>query len=396
MKKIKTLKEVTLKNKTVLVRVDFNVPMDDGVVADDSRILAALPTIKLLQEKGAKVILMSHLGRPKGQKKKEFTLLPVVEKLKKLIKNQKIHFAPDIEDEALPQQIQDMNPEEILVLENLRFYPGEEKNSTAFAKHLASLGDIYVNDAFSASHRAHASVAGITDYLPAYAGELLASELKNLDRFLHHPLKPLWAIVGGAKISSKLPLIQTLIQKVDGLIIGGAMANTLLLSAGKNVGTSLVEPDLQGECKKIVAAAKKNKCTLLVPVDVVVAHKPEDGKATVKQVDEIGDEDMILDVGPESIAAIADHLAEAKTVIWNGPLGLIEVPPFEKGTDEVARVLSKLVGVVKVAGGGDTVAILNKLNLIDIFSYVSLAGGAFLEWLEGKELPGIQALRQKD
>ncbi len=266
----------------------------------------------------------------------------------------------------------------------------------AFSKHLASLGDIFVNDAFSASHRAHASVVGIAKYLPSYAGLLFFDELRNLDRFLKRPLKPLWAIIGGAKISTKLPLIESLINKVDGLIIGGAMANTLLLSQGKNVGTSLVEPDLKKECKKIIAEAKKKKCTLLIPTDVVVAENPDAKYAQVKQVDNIKNQDMILDIGPDTIENIEKCLESAKTVIWNGPLGLIEVPLFEKGTEKVAHMLGKLPGVIKVSGGGDTVAILNKLKLIDIFSYVSLAGGAFLEWLEGKKLPGIQALIRED
>ena len=396
MEKIKSLQSVTVKGKIVLVRVDFNVPIEDGVISDDTRILAALPTLKYLQETDARIVLMTHLGRPKGKKVKKYSLLPVVEKLKTIVKNTEIHFASDINDQGLKDKIHQMHPGEILVLENVRFYSGEEENSAAFSKHLAGLGDIFVNDAFSASHRAHASVVGITKYLPSYAGLLFFDELRNLDRFLKRPLKPLWAIIGGAKISTKLPLIKSLIDKVDGLIIGGAMANTLLLSQGKNIGASLVERDLENECKKIIAEAEKKKCTLLLPTDVVVAESPDAKNVQVKQVEDIENKDMILDVGPGTIEHIEKCLASAKTVIWNGPLGLIEVPPFEKGTEQVAHMLGKIPGVIKVSGGGDTVAILNKLKFINIFSYVSLAGGAFLEWLEGKELPGIKALTHKD
>jgi len=397
MSAFQTLDHVEVKGKRVLVRADLNVPVENGVVADATRIDRLAPSIAELADKGAKVILLSHFGRPKGRDAKN-SLKPVVAELAHIIKRP-VKFADDCIGETAEQAVAELRPGNILCLENTRFYPGEENNDPEFAKALAKLGDIYVNDAFSVSHRAHASTEGLAHLLPAYAGRTLQTELDALVKALEHPDRPLTAIVGGAKVSTKLDLLGNLLRKVDVLIIGGAMANTFLLAQGKKVGKSLFEKDLVEIAKKILDEARANKRQIILPVDAVVAEKYEaHAPSRVVDVDHVGDNDMILDIGPHSIEYAISELARSKTLVWNGPFGTFEIEPFDNGTDEVAEAVAELTRagkLVSVAGGGDTVAALNAAGVADRLTYVSTAGGAFLEWLEGKALPGVEILRQK-
>ena len=397
MSAFRTLDQVEVKGKRVLVRADLNVPIENGVVTDATRIDRVAPSITELADKGAKVILLSHFGRPKGRDAKN-SLKPVVAELAHVIKRP-VKFADDCISETAEQAVAELRPGNILCLENTRFYPGEENNDPEFAKALAKLGDIYVNDAFSVSHRAHASTEGIAHLLPAYAGRTLQTELDALVKALEHPDRPLTAIVGGAKVSTKLDLLGNLLRKVDVLIIGGAMANTFLLAQGKKVGKSLFEKDLVEIAKKILDEARANKRQIILPVDAVVAEKYEaHAPSRVVDVDHVGDNDMILDIGPRSIEYAISELARSKTLVWNGPFGTFEIEPFDNGTDEVAEAAAELTQagkLVSVAGGGDTVAALNAAGVAGRLTYVSTAGGAFLEWLEGKALPGVEILRQK-
>jgi len=397
MSAFQTLDHVEVKGKRVLVRADLNVPVENGVVTDATRIDRFAPSIAELADKGAKVILLSHFGRPKGRDAKN-SLKPVVAELAHIIKRP-VKFADDCIGETAEQAVAELRPGNILCLENTRFYPGEENNDPEFAKALAKLGDIYVNDAFSVSHRAHASTEGLAHLLPAYAGRTLQTELDALVKALEHPDRPLTAIVGGAKVSTKLDLLGNLLRKVDVLIIGGAMANTFLLAQGKKVGKSLFEKDLVEIAKKILDEARANKRQIILPVDAVVAEKYEaHAPSRVVDVDHVGDNDMILDIGPHSIEYAISELARSKTLVWNGPFGTFEIEPFDNGTDEVAEAVAELTRagkLVSVAGGGDTVAALNAAGVADRLTYVSTAGGAFLEWLEGKALPGVEILRQK-
>ena len=397
MSAFRTLDQVEVKGKRVLVRADLNVPVENGVVTDATRIDRVAPSITELADKGAKVILLSHFGRPKGRDAKN-SLKPVVAELAHVIKRP-VKFADDCIGETAEQAVAELRPGNILCLENTRFYPGEENNDPEFAKALAKLGDIYVNDAFSVSHRAHASTEGIAHLLPAYAGRTLQTELDALVKALEHPDRPLTAIVGGAKVSTKLDLLGNLLRKVDVLIIGGAMANTFLLAQGKKVGKSLFEKDLVEIAKKILDEARANKRQIVLPVDAVVAEKYEaHAPSRVLDVDHVGDNDMILDIGPRSIEYAISELARSKTLVWNGPFGTFEIEPFDNGTDEVAEAAAELTQagkLVSVAGGGDTVAALNAAGVAGRLTYVSTAGGAFLEWLEGKALPGVEILRQK-
>jgi len=397
MSAFQTLDHVEVKGKRVLVRADLNVPVENGVVTDATRIDRLAPSIAELADKGAKVILLSHFGRPKGRDAKN-SLKPVVAELAHIIKRP-VKFADDCIGETAEQAVAELRPGNILCLENTRFYPGEENNDPEFAKALAKLGDIYVNDAFSVSHRAHASTEGLAHLLPAYAGRTLQTELDALVKALEHPDRPLTAIVGGAKVSTKLDLLGNLLRKVDVLIIGGAMANTFLLAQGKKVGKSLFEKDLVEIAKKILDEARANKRQIILPVDAVVAEKYEaHAPSRVVDVDHVGDNDMILDIGPHSIEYAISELARSKTLVWNGPFGTFEIEPFDNGTDEVAEAVAELTQagkLVSVAGGGDTVAALNAAGVADRLTYVSTAGGAFLEWLEGKALPGVEILRQK-
>jgi len=397
MSAFKTLDHVDVKGKRVLVRVDLNVPVENGIVTDATRIERAAPAITEIADKGGKVILLSHFGRPKGRDPKN-SLKPVAAEVARIIKRP-VKFVDDCIGETAERAVAAMKPGDIVCLENTRFYPGEEKNEPEFVAALAKLGDIWVNDAFSAAHRAHASTEGLGHKLPAYAGRTMQAELDALAKALETPQRPVAAIVGGAKISSKLDLLGHLLQKVDVLIIGGAMANTFLLALGKNIGKSLAEPDLVAAAQKIMAEAKAAHREIVLPVDCVVAEKFEaHAPSRAVEIDKVGERDMILDIGPRSVEQVVSVLARAKTLVWNGPFGAFEMEPFDNGTVEVAEAAAELTAagkLVSVAGGGDTVAALNVAGVADRFTYVSTAGGAFLEWLEGKPLPGVEVLRQK-
>jgi len=382
-------------NVTALVRVDFNVPMQDGKITDDTRLRAALPTIKALQAKHCKVALLAHFDRPKGKVVPEMSLKPVAEPLAKLLASP-VAFADDCVGDAAKAAIDALPAGGVILLENTRFHAGEEKNDPELAKQMAALGQIYVNDAFSAAHRAHASTEGIAHILPAYAGKQMERELDHLDAALGNPKRPVLGIVGGAKVSTKLDLLQNLIGKLDKLAIGGGMANTFLFAQGVEIGGSLAEKDMADTARQIIEAAK-GKCELLLPLDVVVAKevKPH-AEARMCALDEIQADEKILDVGERTIRHLRDAMKHSHTLIWNGPLGVFEMPPFDQGTviaAQDAAELAKAGKLIAVAGGGDTVAALNHAGVAGNFSFVSTAGGAFLEWMEGKTLPGVAALR---
>jgi phosphoglycerate kinase len=393
----RTLDKADVKGKRVLVRADLNVPMSNGTVTDATRIKVAAKTITEVADKGGKVILLSHFGRPKGRDTKN-SLAPVAAAVSREI-GRPVAFADDCVGETAERAIAAMKPGDILCLENTRFYPGEEKNDTEFAKQLAKLGDIWVSDGFSVAHRAHATTEGLSHLLPGYAGRAMQAELDALGKALEHPERPLTAVVGGAKVSTKLELLGNLLDKVDTLIIGGAMANTFLAAQGKKVGKSLHEPDLVATARAIMDKAKATRREIVLPVDAVVAEKLEANVPTrVVDVDKVGDADMILDIGPRSVEHVISVLARSKTLVWNGPFGAFETEPFDNGTVEVAEAAAELTQahkLVTVAGGGDTVAALNAAGVTDRMTYVSAAGGAFLEWMEGKALPGVEVLRVK-
>src|SRR5262245_51146834 len=394
MTAFRTLDHVDVRGKRVLVRVDFNVPVENGVVTDATRIERVAPAITEIADRGGKVILLSHFGRPKGRDPKQ-SLKPVAAEVARIIKR-KVSFADDCIGEVAERAVATMKAGDILCLENTRFHAGEEKNDPKFVAELAKLGDIWVNDAFSAAHRAHASTEGLGHKLPAYAGRTMQAELEALARALENPERPLAAIVGGAKISTKLDLLGNLLDKANVLIIGGAMANTFLLAEGKNVGKSLAEPNLLSTASEIMAKACAAKREILLPADVVVAEKFEaNASSRVVDAEKVGAADMILDIGPRSIEQVVSVLARAGTLVWNGPFGAFEMEPFDNGTVEIAEAaaeLTKAGKLVSVAGGGDTVAALNVAGVVDRLSYVSAAGGAFLEGLEGKTLTGGGAL----
>jgi phosphoglycerate kinase len=393
--RFRTLDDADVTGKRVLLRVDFNVPMQNGEVADVSRIERNGPTITEIADRGGKVILLSHYGRPKGRDPKE-SLKPVVNAVARII-GRPIAFADDCVGAAAEKAVAALKPGDILCLENTRFHNGEEKNDTAFASALARLGDIYVDDAFSVAHRAHASVEALAHLLPAYAGRAMQEELEALEKALHAPERPVAAIVGGAKVSTKLDLLGNLLAHVDTLIIGGGMANTFLAAQGKAVGKSLCENDLMATARGILAKAKSQNREIVLPVDVVVAQKfAAHVPSRVVSVDEVGDADMILDIGPRTVEQVVSVLARTKTLVWNGPFGAFELEPFDNGTIEVAEAAAELTAtgkLVSIAGGGDTMAALNAAGVTDRFTYVSTAGGAFLEWLEGKVLPGVEVLK---
>lgn len=393
--KLKPISGVDVANKRVIVRADLNVPVKDGEVSDATRLERLVPGLKELSERGARVIVISHFGRPKEGPDPALSLRPVAQKLGDLI-GRPIGFVSECVGTTAQSAADALGPGEITVLENLRFHAGETKNDPAFAKELAANGDLFVNDAFSAAHRAHASTEGITHCLPSYAGPLLLEEISALRTVLDHPQRPTAALVGGAKVSTKIPILKHLIAKVDKLIIGGGMANTFLLSHGVDIGNSLAEPDLADSAREIMSEAKAKGCAVVLPEDAVIARAFRSGEAhaTVPVLAVPGDS-MILDVGEKSVAHMSDVLKECKTLLWNGPLGAFEVPPFGNGTFALAREAARLTKsgeLVTVAGGGDTVAALNAAGVTGDFTYVSTAGGAFLEWLEGRELPGIAAL----
>jgi phosphoglycerate kinase len=392
----RTLDDADVAGKRVLVRVDLNLPMETGKVTDATRIDRILPTIREIAANGGKVILLAHFGRPKGGPDEANSLKPIAPVLAQHLGKQ-VAFASDCIGEPARAAIKKMHDGDVLLLENMRFHKGEEKNDPAFASALAELGDIYVNDAFSAAHRAHASTQGLAHKLPAYAGRTMQAELEALGKALDNPVRPVMAVVGGAKISTKLELIGNLMNKVDILAIGGAMANTFLAAGGKEIGKSLCEKDLLDTARAILKEAAAGSCRIVLPVDATVAQEfKAHALSKVVDVEHVGQSEMILDIGPKTIEAIERLLTEVKTLVWNGPFGAFELQPFDKGTVEVARVAASLTqdgALLSVAGGGDTVAALNHAGVADAFTYVSTAGGAFLEWLEGKTLPGVAALR---
>ncbi len=395
MTAFRTLDDADLKGKRALVRVDLNVPMEDGKVSDLTRLERIVPTLTDLADGGAKVIVLAHFGRPKGVDPSQ-SLKAVVPALADVLKRP-VAFAADCIGEVAEKAVAAIKPGEILVLENTRFHKGEEKNEPDFVKALAANGDIWVADAFSAAHRAHASTEGLGHVLPAYAGRTMQAELEALSKALEKPERPVVAVVGGAKVSTKLDLLGNLSKKVDILVIGGGMANTFLAAEGKAVGKSLCEHDLLDTARTIVAEAAKNGCRIVLPVDVVCAKEFKANAAhRVCGIDAVAADEMILDIGPQSVEHVVSLLGRAKTLVWNGPFGAFELEPFDNGTVAVAEAAAELTEagkLVSVAGGGDTVAALNRAGAAERFSYVSTAGGAFLEWLEGKPLPGVDVLK---
>lgn len=396
MTAFRTLDQADVKGKRVLVRVDLNVPVADGKVTDDTRIRAAAPTITEIADKGGKVILLAHFGRPKNGPESQFSLRQVIPALSSVI-GRPVAFAEDCVGAPAEAAVAAMKDGDVLLLENTRFHKAEEKNEPAFVAALAKLGDLYVNDAFSAAHRAHASTEGLAHKLPAYAGRSMQGEIEALESALANPKRPVVAVVGGAKVSSKIDVLENLAGKVDALVVGGGMANTFLLAKGIAVGKSLAEADLVDTAKRILAAADKAGSTIVLPVDVVVAKELKPGaEATVVPVDAVPADQMILDIGPKSIEIVNGWIDKAATLVWNGPLGAFEIEPFDRATVSAAKhaaARSKEGKLVSVAGGGDTVAALNHAGVADEFTYVSTAGGAFLEWMEGKPLPGVDVLK---
>lgn len=385
-----------LTGKVALVRVDFNVPMENGLVMDDTRLRAAVDTVQSLRTAGAKVALLAHFGRPKGQRVAEMSLAPVAGAFSKVL-GANVSFIADCRGDLVSDAIAELPPAGVILLENTRFHKGEEKGDLDLAKEIAALGDLYVNDAFSAAHRRHVTTAVLADLLPAYAGVNMEAELDALDKALGTPERPVLAVVGGAKVSSKIDLLENLVTRVDMLAIGGGMANTFLAAQGVAVGKSLCEHDLADTARAIMAAAEANGCEILLPKDMVVA---KDFKAHAENrtcgLDDVQADEMILDAGPETVAALAAAMQRAKTLVWNGPLGAFELAPFDTATVAAARtaaIHAKAGALIAVAGGGDTVAALNHAGVAADFTFVSTAGGAFLEWMEGKALPGVEALR---
>jgi phosphoglycerate kinase len=393
--KLATTVGLDVRAKRVLVRADLNVPVENGRVTDATRLERLVPGLKDLAGRGARIVVLSHFGRPKGGPDKENSLAPVAAVLGQLL-GRSVPLAPDCIGPAAAAVIDGLEPGGIAVLENTRFHKGEEKNDATFAAALAALGDLYVNDAFSAAHRAHASTAGLAHLLPAYAGPLLMEEIEALRTALENPARPTAAVVGGAKVSTKIPVLTNLMAKVDKLIIGGGMANTFLQAQGRNVGKSLAEPDFADMARQIMRDAAAKRCEIVLPVDGVVATEFKAGAASrVVDIAAVPADAMILDVGPKSLSNLIGVLGECRTLLWNGPLGAFEISPFGDGTFALAREAARLTKagrLVSVAGGGDTVAALNVAGVTEQFTYVSTAGGAFLEWLEGRELPGIVAL----
>ncbi len=394
----KTLDDIgTLSGKRVLVRVDLNVPVVDGKVSDTTRIERILPTLDELSKKGAKVVLLAHFGRPKGGPAAEFSLDPIAHAVSAMI-GKPVAFAADCVGEEAADAVGRMKDGDLLLLENTRFHKGEEKNDPAFAAALAKNGDIFVNDAFSAAHRAHASTEGLAHLLPAFAGRTMQAELEALEKGLGNPAKPVVAIVGGAKVSTKIDLLMNLVQKVDALVIGGGMANTFLAARGTAVGKSLAEHDLAATAKQIMIEAATSGCAIILPSDAVVAREFKAGAANeTVAIEDCPADAMILDAGDKSVDKIKEWIDRAATLVWNGPLGAFEIEPFDRATVAVARHAAERTRegkLISVAGGGDTVSALNHAGVADDFTYVSTAGGAFLEWMEGKPLPGVEVLKK--
>ncbi len=398
LSRIKGIEAADVAGKRVLVRADLNVPLKDGQVSDATRIERFLPTVDDLVARGARVVIMSHFGRPKGERRPELSLAPVASALSDLRPQLGVRFADDCIGEAAQSVVADLADGQAAMLENLRFHPGEEANDPAFAAALAELGELYVNDAFSCAHRAHASTEALARLLPAYVGLSMKAEIEALRRALDAPERPVAAIVGGAKVSTKIPVLTNLVAKVDRLVIGGGMANTFLLAKGFAVGKSLAEPDFKETALEILSAAEKAGCDILLPNDAVVAPEfAENAPSRVVPVRDVPADEMILDFGPESVAELIARLGDCRTILWNGPLGAFEVAPFGEGTFRLARWAaerSSAGALVSIAGGGDTVAALNAAGVAGEFTYVSTAGGAFLEWLEGRTLPGVAVLAE--
>ena len=391
-----TLDDAVFAGKRALVRVDFNLPMRNGTVTDDTRLRAVLPTLAKLKAGGAKTILIAHFDRPGGKVTPSMSLAPVAAALERIL-GSPVAFAPECTGKVAADAVADLSDGGVLLLENVRFHSGEETNDRQFAAALAANGDLYINDAFSAAHRAHASTEGLAHLLPAYAGESMRRELEALDAALGQPQRPVLGIVGGSKVSTKLELLNNLIVKLDCLAIGGGMANTFLFAQGWEVAASLCEKALAGTAREIIAKAANTGCELLLPVDVVVSERIASGEpALTKSLGDISENEYILDAGPQTVARLCRAMDKCKTLVWNGPLGVFEMPPFDVGTSNAARhaaALAKAGSLVAVAGGGDTVAALHHAGVAGDFTFVSTAGGAFLEWMEGKTLPGVAALQ---
>jgi phosphoglycerate kinase len=398
MPEFRTLDDGDFAGKRVLLRVDLNVPVKDGKVTDATRIERVAPTIRELSENGAKVILLAHFGRPKDGPDPSLSLNPVAEAVEGVL-GRPVAFAGDCIGEPAEKAVDAMGNGDVLLLENTRFHKGEEKNDPDFTRSLAENGDVYVNDAFSAAHRAHASTEGLAHLLPAYAGRAMQEELEALEKGLGNPARPVVAIVGGAKVSTKIDLLMNLTHKVDALVVGGGMANTFLAARGVEVGKSLCEHDLAETAKRIMIEAAEAGCAMILPTDAVVAKEFKAGAASeTVAVDKVPADAMILDAGPMTVEAVNQWIDRAATIVWNGPLGAFEIEPFDKATVEAARHAAERTKegrLVSVAGGGDTVAALNHAGVADDFTYVSTAGGAFLEWMEGKALPGVEVLRRQ-
>ncbi len=395
MSHLPSLEDINVKGKKILVRVDLNVPMAHDKVTDLTRILRVLPTIKELIKKKARVILLSHFGRPNGEFVRSMSLAPLTNPLSEII-GKELKFGVDCIGSAAKEAADSLKDGDVLLLENLRFHKGEEKNEKTFADALAKIGDVYINDAFSCSHRSHASIVGLAERLPSAAGLLLLEEIENLENLLSTPATPVAAIVGGSKVSTKIELLENLIKKVDLLAIGGGMANTFLLATKKKIGKSMHEKNFVKTAEKIMERAKKSGCEILLPVDAVIADGINEGKSSkVVSIDKVPANKMILDIGPRSVMQLSRKLENYKTIVWNGPLGAFEHKPFDAAGASVARMIALLTSEKKIksiAGGGDVNACIDSAGLTESFTYISTAGGAFLEWIEGKELPGIAAL----
>lgn len=399
MSKFNRLKDCVVNNKNVIVRADINVPIVDGKIEDDTRIKAIIPTLKYLINNQAKVILIAHFGRPEGKFDKSMSLQQILPRIQELLAPTPVKFVDDCIGEKVSSAVQSTNYGEVILLENLRFYKQETKNDPDFSRFLASLGNLYVNDAFSCSHRSHASITGIPAILKSCAGLQMESELDNLSNLLKNPQIPMMAIVGGAKISTKIELLNSLSNKVQTIVIGGGMANTFLFAKGYNIGKSLCEKELKEVANQILKTANQNNCEIILPDQVVVAKEfKANAQFTIKSIDSIDDDDIILDVASSFCENFEKRIINFKTVVWNGPLGAFEISPFNQGTETIAKIIAKLTidkKLISIAGGGDVVSAINSCNLANNFSYISTAGGAFMEWLEGKELPGVLALYNK-
>ena len=397
---MKELRDLDCKNKKIIVRVDLNVPVLEGTITDHSRIHAILPTLEKLIKNKNKIFLIAHFGRPKGQVNKTYSIEFLCSELKKFLNLNTIHFLANCEKKIIETKIAEMDMGEICLLENIRFNAEEEKNDLNFSKVLASSFDIYINDAFSASHRNHASIVGITKYLPSYAGLSFSKEIENLDKFLENSNKPNLAIIGGSKVSTKIKVLKYLVEIFDSIVIGGAMANTFLLSNNYNVGSSLIENDFINLSKEIQKKAKEKKCKILLPIDVVCSKDLQD-KSNIKtyNINDVPKDQMILDIGEQSTKLISNEILKSQSVLWNGPLGAFEYSPFDKSTISVANIIkdsSNNTQINSLAGGGDTLAAIKKANANNAFNYLSTAGGAFLEWLEGNKSPGFLALKENN